>query len=98
MAKDSATIYDAIKHIQGNAIFSREELVNRLRNYITRYHAHIEKEEERLFALADTVLEDGDWQEIIAEIGDTDDPLFGKIRDQEYQNLYRMILSEDKET
>ena len=97
MADESVTIYDAIKHIQGNAILSREEIVSRLRNYIAEYHSHIDKEEDELFALANSTLEDEDWQAINTEIGDTDDPLFGKIRDREYQELYKMILSEDKD-
>ena len=95
MAEESATIYDEMKHIQGNAIFSRDEIVQRLRDYIAHYHAHIEKEETGLFALAKTALEDEDWQEINNEIGNTDDPLFGKIRDQEYQELYKLILLEE---
>ena len=97
MAEESATIYDAMKHIQGNAIFSREEIVSRLRKYISSYYSHIDKEEAGLFALAKSVLDDKDWQAINSEIGDSDDPLFGKIQDQEYQALYKMILSEDKE-
>lgn len=95
MAEESVTIYDEMKHIQGNAIFSRDEIVQRLRDYISHYQAHIEKEETGLFALAKTTLEEADWREIDNEIGNTDDPLFGKIRDQEYQELYRLILSED---
>jgi len=98
MAKESADLYDAMKHIQGNAIFSRDEIVSRLRSYISNYHSHIDKEEAGLFSLANSVLDDGDWQAINTEINGTDDPLFGKIRDQEYQNLYKMILSEDKES
>lgn len=95
MAEESATIYDDMQHIQGNAIFSREEIVQRLRDYIASYHAHIEKEETGLFALAKTTLDEDDWREIDNEIGNTDDPLFGKIRDQEYQELYKLILSEN---
>ena len=98
MADDSAAIYDTMKQIQGNAIFSREEIVSQLRNYIANYHSHIEKEEEGLFARASSLLEDEDWRAINSEIGDTDDPLFGKIRDQEYKELYKVILSEDKES
>lgn len=97
MAKESAAIYDTMKHIQGNAIYSREEIVNRLRDYISTYHSHINREEEELFALASSTLEDEDWRKVNAEMTDTDDPLFGKIQDQEYQGLYKMILSEVKE-
>ena len=97
MAKESADIYDAMKHIQGNAIYSREEIVTRLRDYIANYYSHINKEEDKLFALAKSTLEDEDWQKIDTEVTGTDDPLFGKIQDREYQDLYKMILSEDKE-
>ena len=97
MAKDSAAIYDMMKHIQGNAIYSREEIVTRLRDYIARYRSHINTEEGELFALAESILEDVDWQKIDAEMIDTDDPLFGKIQNQEYQDLYKIILSEIKD-
>lgn len=95
MAEESSTIYDEMKQLQGDAIFSRDEIVQRLRDYIAHYHAHIEKEETGLFAVAKNTLKDDDWREIDNEIGNTDDPLFGKIRDQEYQELYKLILSED---
>ena len=97
MAEESSAIYDAVKHIQGNAILSREEIVTRLRNYIANYYSHINREEEKLFELANSTLDKEDWQKIDTEVTDTDDPLFGKIQDREYQDLYKMILSEDKE-
>ena len=96
MTAASATIYDEIKQIQGNAIFSRVEIIRRLTDFISQYHAHIDKEERELFALARTTLDDADWDRIDAEISLNDDPLFGKILDGEYRELYKVILAEDK--
>jgi len=98
MAAASATIYDELIQIQGNAIFPRDEIVLRLTDFISRYHAHIAKEEEGLFALAKTTLDDADWGKIDAEINHNDDPLFGKILDGEYKELYKAILAEDTDS
>ena len=98
MPDSSATIFDELKLIQGNAIFSRDEIVRRLRDFISRYHAHIANEEESLFALASRTLDETDWRMIDAEIEHNNDPLFGKILSDEYRGLYKVILSEDTES
>jgi hemerythrin-like domain-containing protein len=98
MASASTTILDELKQIQGNAIFSRDEIVRRLEDFISGYRAHIEKEEATLFALADKTLDAADWKKIETEIGIIEDPLFGKSLDGEYRELYKMILAEDKES
>ena len=98
MAAASATIYDELKQIQGNAILSRDEIVLRLKDFISRYQTHITREERELFALANTTLDDADWRIIDAEISHNDDPLFGKILDGEYKDLYKVILAEDKDS
>jgi len=94
MAEESIRIHEEIIQMQGNAIFSREKIVNDLKNYIDTYYAHIEKEEEKLFALANKILTEGEWQKIENEMQYVDDPLFGKILNDQYTSLYKVILSE----
>jgi hemerythrin-like domain-containing protein len=94
----SAKIFDDLKLIQGNAILSRGEIVNRIKDFISLYQEHMRKEEEGLFKPSLSKLDATDWREIDAETENQEDPLFGKILTDEYRKLYRMILSEDKES
>lgn len=98
MSAESAAILDEMIEIQGNAIFSREEIVTRLQKFIKNYHEHIRKEETGLFALAREKLGADDWQTVEDEIGGSMAPQFNTVLDKEYQNLYKIILSEDKES
>jgi len=98
MAKASANINDELKLIQGNAILSRQELVRHLKDFIKRYYDHITKEEKGLFALANSSLDAADWRGVENEIEHNEDPLFGNTLRDEYQALYKAILSEDKES
>lgn len=93
MAEDSIRIQEEISQMQGNAIISREKIVNDLKNYINIYYSHIEKEESKLFSLAMTILTDNDWQKINDEMKFVDDPLFGKILNDQYASLYKVILA-----
>lgn len=93
MAEDSIRIQEEITQMQGNAIFSREKIVTDLNNYINIYYSHIEKEEDKMFSLARNILSDNDWRDIDNEMQFVDDPLFGKILNDQYTSLYKVILS-----
>lgn len=93
MAEDSQKIYEEIKQMQGNAIIPRDRIVTDLKNYINAYYSHIEKEEAALFALAVNVLAENDWLKIDDEMQYVDDPLFGKILNEQYASIYKVILS-----
>jgi hemerythrin-like domain-containing protein len=94
MASKGAEILDEIKQIQGNAIFSRENFVRQLKEYIACYHAHMEKEEEALFKIAEKYLNVDDWKKINLTIRMAEDPLFGRILDAEYNDLFKAIMAE----
>ena len=93
MADDSQRIYEEIKKMQGNAIISREKIVTDLKNYTNTYYAHIDKEEGRLFTLAETTLTEDDWIKIDDEMQFVEDPLFGRILSDQYASIYKVILS-----
>lgn len=93
MAEDSQKIYEEITQMQGNAIFSREKIVTHLKNYINTYYSHIEREEARLFTLAQKILTEDDWNKINDEIQFVEDPLFGKILNDQYTSIYKVILA-----
>jgi hemerythrin-like domain-containing protein len=93
IADDSMRIYEEIKQLQGNAIFSREKIVTDLKNYISTYYLHLEKEEGSLFSLAMNVLTEDDWKMIDKQMQFVDDPLFGRILSDQYASIYKVILS-----
>lgn len=97
MNTETEELYDEFIKIQGNAIYSREEIASRLRNFISHYYRHIDIEENKLFKTARKILEDDDWRMIEAEAAKSDDPLFDKVMNDEYQALYQIILSENGE-
>ena len=94
IAKNGTAILDEIKQIQGSAIFPREKFVRQLNNYIASYQAHMDIEEGYLFQVAEKLLGLEDWRHIDAAIKTVDDPIFGRILDQEYQSLFKAILAE----
>ena len=93
MAEDSIRIQEEISQMQGNAIISREKIVTHLKNYIKIYYSHIEKEEGTLFSQAQNLLTESDWERIDSEMMFVDDPLFGKILNDQYASLYKVILA-----
>jgi len=94
IANNGTAILYEIKQIQGSAIFSREKLVGQLDNYISSYEAHMDIEESYLFQVAEKLLRPEDWQHIDTAMKTVNDPIFGKILDQEYQSLFKAILAE----
>lgn len=93
MADESLRIHEEIKKMQGNAIISREKIVTDLKNYINTYYSHIDKEEGRLFTLAVNAMTENDWKKIDDEMQFVEDPLFGKILNDQYASIYKVILS-----
>jgi len=94
MAQNSQEILEEITQLQGNAIFSREELVNRLKSFIEGYYSHLDKEEGNLLPLAEEKISPAEWESIYTSIEIEDDPLFGKILDKEYEELFKEIMVE----
>ncbi|MCZ6526966.1 MAG: hemerythrin domain-containing protein [Gammaproteobacteria bacterium] len=98
MASAAIEIQDEVRLIMCDAVFSRENLADKLNHYISAYFSHIDIEENELFPLVEKILDDEDWQFIHAEIKREDDPLFGEKLNNEYEELYKAILNSVDET
>lgn len=98
MALAAIEIQSEVSQIIGDAVFSREDFVDKLNHYISTYFSHIDKEEGELFPCAEKTMDAEDWQFIHAEIKREIDPLFGKILNNEYEELYKAILNSVDET
>ncbi|MFQ5661417.1 MAG: hemerythrin domain-containing protein [Gammaproteobacteria bacterium] len=98
IASNSTEILDEATRIQGGGISSRETFIQQLKDYITAYRSHIDKEESELFPLAEHTLGDEDWRSINIDMQDKEDPVFNKILEKEYEELYKVILIKTDET
>lgn len=93
--KKTESLLSSIKEAQRNP--DRENLKNlRLRcdDYISTMNGHMDLEESQVFPRILEVLAEEDWADIINEIQPNQDPLFGKIVEKRYQDLFAAISSE----
>jgi hemerythrin-like domain-containing protein len=60
--------------------------------YVDFEYAHIKCEEQELLPQVLSALEDEDWAEIDAAFAQNDDPLFGRVRAEQFKKLYATIL------
>jgi len=60
--------------------------------YIDRYRRHMEREEGELFEAAGRVLEAADWVAVEAAAADREDPLFGRVLETRFQDLYAELM------
>lgn len=61
--------------------------------YIAVSRSHMIKEECEVFPMATLVLTEQDWDELEAELHDTEDPLFGGPIEEGYRRLYETIMT-----
>lgn len=97
LEEESSRLMDKITQIQGEAIYSREEIVQELNEYVSIYNKHMDREDSELIPAVEKSLADNDWKSIESEMNIKADPLFGKIIDDQYNNLYKLILSSAEE-
>ena len=83
----------ALNNLVHDAELPREWFVDLVRDYIEANRRHIEMEEQVFVPLAEKTLLPEDWAEIDTAIASPDDPLFGEAVHQQYEALYRRIVS-----
>ncbi len=71
----------------------REWLEKTARDYIDFTRHHMDMEEKYFFPVAETALNDDDWQEIEARLASEDDPLFSPRARDRFSRLREDILS-----
>lgn len=70
---------------------SRENLKNRLSKFLSKQWRHLYFEETVIYPLAKQLLTDADWKHISTIAPYSDDPVFGKRTQNDYEILYREI-------
>lgn len=94
-SKKTESLLKCIKDTQ--KLPDNENLKNlkfRCEDYIATLNGHMDLEESQVFPRILEVLTEEDWADIINEIQPGKDPLFGKIVEKRYQDLFAAVSSE----
>lgn len=91
LAEKGSAFLDVLQYVIDGGMVRREELEQRGRDYIDFLRTHMEKEDERVFPLAERVLDEADWDAVAAGIEARTDPVFGPVVAEDYERLYQFI-------
>ena len=75
----------------GIVFVSREELHDKLYEFLQLQRRHMNLEEEKLFPMINLIMSQQDWEKVENAIEDSPDPLFGATLTASYENLYQSI-------
>ena len=79
--------------LNGSIIIGREELSERITNFIDIQMNHLNIEEEKLFPLINKFMTDSDWEKVETQIKEKNDPLFGSRVEERYEGLHKQVKS-----
>jgi hemerythrin-like domain-containing protein len=82
---------NGIEAISNGAKLDRDELIEKLYQYMDQLREHMYWEEENLFSLADELQHFGDWSEVVLKNNEISDPLFGSRVERKYGRLLARI-------
>ena len=77
--------------LNGSIIINRNELSERISNFIDIQTSHLNVEEEKLFPLINKMMKNRDWAEVEAQMKDKNDPLFGEKAEEDFEYLHQMM-------
>ncbi|HSS66646.1 MAG TPA: hemerythrin domain-containing protein [Gammaproteobacteria bacterium] len=91
LATKGQAFLDMLVQVTDGAMVLREDIEAAGRDYVAFLRQHMEKEDERLFPLAEKTLTHRDWKEIARSIERRHDPVFGPVVDDQFRALYEFI-------
>ncbi len=97
LARKSKSFLDMLLKVVDGEIVLRKDIVARGVDYIQCLRSHMQQEEERLFARAETVLSEQDWKDISETIEHRRDPVFGEIVDAQFRSIYQFITLQSED-
>ena len=97
LARKSQSFLDMLLKVVDGEIVLRKDIVARGVDYIQFLRSHMQREEQRLFPLAESLLSDRDWKEISETIEHRRDPVFGEIVDAQFRSIYQFITLQSKD-
>jgi hemerythrin-like domain-containing protein len=91
IAESGARLHENMESVINGALMPRQMIEAPGLLYVTYYRAHMDKEENDLFVLAEKMLQIDDWKKINAETRSQPDPIFGNAIEERYRTVYRHI-------
>jgi hemerythrin-like domain-containing protein/tellurite resistance-related uncharacterized protein len=91
LARSGSELRESLGGAVSGVLLPRHALEQPGRDYIARFRAHMEMEEQKLFPLLGTRLADTDWSAIDRMMATRRDPLFGLQIAEGYERLYSEI-------
>lgn len=86
--------YECLYTVVSEVTVPRETLESQGRDYIAFLRSHMDKEEGEVFPLAAKILREKDWAEIDTAMELEEDPVFGKVVEEEYRALYDLLTQQ----
>lgn len=83
----------AVANAEHDVEMPKEWLAALVREYLARYRAHMQAEEQHLFGRAIAALSNADWADVDAKLERFSDPLFGGKATRDYQRLHQRIMA-----
>ena len=80
--------------LNGSIIVSRDDLSERITNFIDIQINHLNLEEEKLFPLINKIMQESDWVKVEEQMIERDDPLFGSQLEDRYEDLHQLMKAD----
>ncbi len=93
MARMTHDLQEIINSVLDGAMVAKDDLVQRLDDFIDCQKRHMDTEESRVFPLLRKKLTSSDFQSIEANLPPKEDPLFGEVVKKRYEALYQHIVN-----
>jgi len=94
LKRSGEALIHALDDVVNGSITSRDQVEGPARKYVEMFRRHMEREEESLLPLAQSLLRQRDWSVIDSEIRHVEDPVFGKNFNERYAALRAQIARE----
>lgn len=82
--------------VANDYVISGDRLAESLRQFIDAQSAHLARENDRVYPLLEEHLTSDDWDDIANQVELITDPLFGQAVQEDYQYLFRHLLSDTR--
>ena len=96
LAAQTRRIAALVSQILLEAEVPREQFGEAAQDFLRSYRQHMKQEEEVFFPAALGALKSEDWAEILTQLADISDPMFGVRPEKRFQTLRDNILSWDR--